>query len=168
MGCTQSAWPLWAANISFSRQIGSLGATQGVNGTGFGDQLYQIFASSCARAEPATQTSAAKASAILRYFMKTPPQTYVLFGERMSQIGPLHNRSNNPRQPPPKGVVSGGNFSSGRVWMKVRYIASFGALLAASLLAAVPTAQAQVVVTMGKGLGYDCFLHAKAGTNLQE
>ena len=52
--------------------------------------------------------------------------------------------------------------------MKVRYIASFGAFLAASLLAAAPAAQAQVVVTLGTGLAHDCFLHAKAGTNLQE
>jgi tetratricopeptide (TPR) repeat protein len=52
--------------------------------------------------------------------------------------------------------------------MKVRYIASFGAFLAASLLATAPAAQAQVVVTLGTGLAHDCFLHAKAGTNLQD
>jgi tetratricopeptide (TPR) repeat protein len=52
--------------------------------------------------------------------------------------------------------------------MKVRYIASFGAFLAASLLAAAPTAQAQVVVSVGMGMAHDCFLHAKAGTNLLE
>ena len=52
--------------------------------------------------------------------------------------------------------------------MRVRYIATFGALLAASLLVAAPTAQAQVVITLGTGMAHDCFLHAKAGTNLME
>ena len=52
--------------------------------------------------------------------------------------------------------------------MKVRYIASFGVFLVASLLAAAPAAQAQVVVTVGTGMAHDCFLHAKAGVNLLE
>src|SRR4029078_12880857 len=47
--------------------------------------------------------------------------------------------------------------------MKVRIIA---ALLTAGFMAAAP-AQAQVVVTLGTGQAHDCFLHAKAGVNLQ-
>jgi len=41
-------------------------------------------------------------------------------------------------------------------------------LLAASLLAAASTAQAQVVITLGSGAAHDCFLHAKSGTNLMD
>ena len=45
-------------------------------------------------------------------------------------------------------------------------------LLAASLLAAVSFAsapvQAQIFVTLGAGQAHDCFLHAKAGTQLQQ
>jgi len=79
---------LWAAMISLSRQIGLLGAFHGVIGTGLGDQLNQILASSWAMAGPhtAVETSAAIASAILRDFINIPPQTYVLFEERMSQF----------------------------------------------------------------------------------
>jgi tetratricopeptide (TPR) repeat protein len=51
--------------------------------------------------------------------------------------------------------------------MKVPILASFGALLVAVLLGAVP-AEAQVVVTLGSGQAHDCFLHAKAGINLRE
>ena len=51
-GLTQSALPLWAAMISFSRQIGLLGAFHSVSGTGLGDQLYQIFGASWAGPEP--------------------------------------------------------------------------------------------------------------------
>jgi tetratricopeptide (TPR) repeat protein len=47
--------------------------------------------------------------------------------------------------------------------MKVRVT-----LLAASLLAAAPTAQAQVVITVGSGMAHECYLHAKAGVNLQD
>jgi len=49
--------------------------------------------------------------------------------------------------------------------MKVRTM-----LLAASLLtaAALASAQAQVVITLGSGRAHDCFLHAKAGSALQE
>jgi hypothetical protein len=62
-----------------------------VAGTGLGDQLNQIFASSWAAAEPAARTIAAKASAIFCLFINLPPQTAVLLKERMSQIARLHN-----------------------------------------------------------------------------
>jgi len=39
---------------------------------------------------------------------------------------------------------------------------------AALVFAAATTAQAQVVMTMGNGLGYDCFVHAKIGTHARE
>ena len=47
--------------------------------------------------------------------------------------------------------------------MKVRLM-----LLAASLLAAATTAQAQTIVTIGTGQAHDCFLHAKGGFALAE
>ena len=49
--------------------------------------------------------------------------------------------------------------------MKVRFL-----LLAAGLLtaAALASAQAQVVITLGSGLAHDCFLHAKSGADLQD
>ena len=49
--------------------------------------------------------------------------------------------------------------------MKVRHLLPFGALLAAL---AAPSAQAQVIITLGTGMAHDCFLHAKAGVNLQD
>src|SRR5471032_371940 len=58
MGWFQPAWPLWAAMISFSRQIGLLGAFHSVSGTGLGDQLYQIFGASWARAGTMARTRA--------------------------------------------------------------------------------------------------------------
>ena len=48
--------------------------------------------------------------------------------------------------------------------MKVHRI--FLALMAASLLTAVPKAQAQVVISVGTGQAHQCFLYAKSGTNL--
>jgi tetratricopeptide (TPR) repeat protein len=50
--------------------------------------------------------------------------------------------------------------------MKGHHLIAFGAVLAASLWASA--AQAQVVITLGTGHAYDCFLHAKAGVNLQD
>jgi tetratricopeptide (TPR) repeat protein len=50
--------------------------------------------------------------------------------------------------------------------MKVHHSAPVLALLAASLFAAVPKAQAQVVITVGSGQAHQCFLYAKSGTNL--
>lgn len=52
--------------------------------------------------------------------------------------------------------------------MKVRHLIAFGAFLAASLILAAPAAKAQVVITLGTGVAHDCYLHAKAGVNLQE
>jgi tetratricopeptide (TPR) repeat protein len=49
--------------------------------------------------------------------------------------------------------------------MKVR-ISAF-AILALGLIGA-PTAQAQTIVTIGSGLAHDCYLYAKAGTQLRE
>src|SRR5581483_9507540 len=92
MGCTQSALPLWAAMISFSRQIGRLGAVQGVAGTGLGDQLYQILASSWAKAGTKAASAKAPARTKPRNFMKTLPQTHVLSGERMSVLPGSDNR----------------------------------------------------------------------------
>src|SRR6185503_38412 len=90
MGCTQSVWPLWAAMISFSRQIGLLGAVQGVRGTGLGDQLNQILASSWAKAGASAARPKAPASIKLRNFMKFLPQTpvlaHVLAGKTMSAM----------------------------------------------------------------------------------
>jgi len=40
------------------------------------------------------------------------------------------------------------------------------ALLAASLWASVPKAQAQVVISVGNGQAHQCFIYAKSGTNL--
>ena len=40
--------------------------------------------------------------------------------------------------------------------------------LGASLALAATTAQAQVVMTVGAGLAYDCFVHAKTGTHARE
>src|SRR3954467_13478167 len=98
MGWTQSALPLWAAMISFSRQIGLLGAVQGVRGTGLGDQLYQILASVWAAAGPQAATKASAApTAKLRNFMKFLPQTHVLAGERMSCLAGQNNRSHNKK-----------------------------------------------------------------------
>jgi tetratricopeptide (TPR) repeat protein len=41
-------------------------------------------------------------------------------------------------------------------------------LLALGLLGGAAAAQAQTVITSGSGLAHDCFLHAKAGNQLQE
>src|ERR1044072_3034053 len=49
--------------------------------------------------------------------------------------------------------------------MRVRFLTALGVMLAAGV-AAVP-ARAQVIVTLGTGQAHDCFLHAKAGVNLQ-
>jgi tetratricopeptide (TPR) repeat protein len=49
--------------------------------------------------------------------------------------------------------------------MKVRYSMPFLALLAACLLAPVPKAQAQVVISVGNGQAHQCFLYAKAGNS---
>jgi len=51
--------------------------------------------------------------------------------------------------------------------MKVRYLAVLGTFLAAAALTA-PAARAQVVITLGTGMAHDCYLHAKAGVNLQD
>ena len=48
--------------------------------------------------------------------------------------------------------------------MKVHRI--FLALMATGLLASVPKAQAQVVISVGTGQAHQCFLYAKSGTNL--
>ena len=47
--------------------------------------------------------------------------------------------------------------------MRVRIL-----LLGAGFLAAATAAQAQTVLTIGTGLAHDCFLHAKAGTQLRD
>ena len=49
--------------------------------------------------------------------------------------------------------------------MKLRLLILAAGMTAA---AAANTVQAQVVISMGNGLGRDCFLHAKAGNQLQE
>jgi tetratricopeptide (TPR) repeat protein len=51
--------------------------------------------------------------------------------------------------------------------MKVHRTVPLLALLAAGLLA-VPNAQAQVVISVGTGQAHQCFLYAKAGTNLRQ
>src|SRR5882757_2966802 len=160
MGCTQSVLPLWAATISFRRQIGLLGAFQGVIGTGLGDQLYQIFGAGWAAAGIRPRTRAATPRLNLRDFIKITPQTHVLFGETMSQAAPQHNQR-TLRQ---KGVVLGGNFSPGRVWMRVFSLL----LLGAGLLAGTTAADAQTVVTLGSGMAHECFVHAKTGLQLKE
>src|SRR5689334_10591866 len=62
------------------------------------------------------------------------------------------------------GVVSAGNFSSGRVGMKVSFLFA-GAFLGVIALINFwgATAQAQVIVTLGSGHAHDCFVHAKTG-----
>src|SRR2546423_13891401 len=98
MGWTQLAWPLCAAMISFSRQIGLLGAVQGVAGTGLGDQLYQILASCWATAGPqAAAMASAAPNAQLRNFIKILHQTHVLAGETMSCLAGQDNRSDNKK-----------------------------------------------------------------------
>src|SRR5579883_1825269 len=92
MGCTQSLLPLCAAMISFSRQIGLLGAFQGVAGTGLGDQLYQILASSWASTGPLAASASRPASVKLRSFMRRFSQTHVLAGETMSSLPAQYNR----------------------------------------------------------------------------
>jgi len=77
MGCTQSAWPLWAARISFSRQIGLLGARHGVAGSGLGDQLNQIFGACCALAGVSAKAIAAAAIHQFPDFIKITPQDHV-------------------------------------------------------------------------------------------
>jgi len=49
--------------------------------------------------------------------------------------------------------------------MKVHYSVPFLALLAACLLAPIPQAQAQVVISVGNGQAHQCFLYAKAGNS---
>ena len=51
--------------------------------------------------------------------------------------------------------------------MKVRSMLLAASVMAATALASVP-ALGQVVVTLGSGRAHDCFLHAKAGSALQE
>ena len=47
--------------------------------------------------------------------------------------------------------------------MKLRLL-----ILAAGLVAAAASANAQVVITMGNGMAHDCYMHAKAATQLRE
>ena len=51
--------------------------------------------------------------------------------------------------------------------MKVRFTL-VPAFLAAGLMAAASTAQAQTVLTVGSGMAHECFLRAKAGIALEE
>lgn len=93
MGCTQSAFTLWSAMISFSRQIGLLGVFQGVIGAGLGDQLYQICGASWADAGASVRNRAAAAGKKLRDFIKIAPQAYVFVIETMSALQRGHNCS---------------------------------------------------------------------------
>src|SRR5215469_84047 len=162
IGWFQSAWPLWLAMISESRQIGLLGAFHGVIGTGLGDQLYQICASSWAKAGASAMKSAAATGSKLRDFIKNPPQTSVFVSERMSSLVRRHNRSNQ-RPSAAKGCsMRLATFLSGRVGMKVHPL-----LLTASLtvlLCSFP-AGAQTIVTLAKGYAHGCYVYAKAGTD---
>src|SRR5471032_371877 len=80
MGWTQSALPLWAAMISFRRQIGLSSALQGVFGAGW------------AAAGTMARTRAATPRPNLRNFIKITPQTHVFFVETMSQSARQYNR----------------------------------------------------------------------------